>query len=543
MDDLPESPQNSLEPGCATPLVSGRGYQLVAASPEGLPAHVRIVSGSRTRRFEIDPADGRRLIRAPAGTATLACDGPGSIRVLPVGVIAVKLATLGARARGLRTGGLRSIVTTARLAARGQFREILRRIWRQTGELSPPAMPLPADLPKRRPILGNPPRMAIVGPVPTAGGAQFCQYELAVGLRDRGIVEPVVFAPAEGALSTRYAEAGIECRTSGRPIEQMLDAADLSLAIEDLGKRLRNARIDIVFANTLSAFHAIEAGRREGIPCVLNPRESERDFFSDRSAVVESRALAAFEMANRVIFVAESTRQVWAEFDRGHFAVIQDALGPAAIRPGTIPKAQARATLGIGGDERLVLCVGTVTARKGQLDLIRAFARLDTGIARKLRVAIVGDRGGEYSKRCAAEIAALPDAQQARIRVVAETTDMADWYAAADIFALCSRYESYPRVILEAMAHGLAIVATPVYGVREQIRDRLDGLFYEPGDFRALGKILEDFAKDASLVARLSTQAGRRLAELPGFDAMITRYAREIDAAVTSSDSAVPASR
>ena len=525
------------------PLVSGRWYDLAATSPEGLPAHVRIVSGSRIRRLEVDPADGRRPIQAPAGVATLACDGPGVVRVLPLGAIAVGLTTLRARARGLRRGGLRSIATTARLVARGQFREILRRIRRQAGELSPAAMSVPADLPKRRPTVGNPPRMAIVGPALTAGGAQFCQYELAVGLRNRGIVEPIIFAPAEGALSKLYAAARIECRSSGRPIEQMLDEADLSLAIADLGNRLQSARIDIVFANTLSAFHAIEAGRRAGIPCVLNPRESERDFFSDRSAVVESRALGAFGMANRVIFVAEPTCQVWSEFDRGHFCVVQDALGPAAIRPGTVPKARARATLGIGEGERLILCVGTVTARKGQIDLIRAFSRLDAGIIRRLRLAIVGDRGGEYSKRCAAEIAILPDAYRARVRVVAETSDVADWYAAADIFALCSRYESYPRVILEAMAHGLAIVATPVYGVREQIRDRLDGLFYEPGDFRALGKILGDLATDDSLVTRLSAQAARRLAELPDFDAMIARYAREIDAAVTSSDSAGPARR
>ena len=543
MDDHSDSMPGVLAPGMSMQIGPEDRLEATPASPDGLPAYIRISSSAGIQRFEIDVADGRRMIRTAHGPATLTCEGPGPVRLRRVTPLVAAMSDLRGRVVTLGAGGTRSIATAAKLLARGHLSEIMRRVRRQPGRDRPSGATVPDDLPVRRRPMRPRPRLAIVGPAPVAGGAQFCQFELAVGLRTNHHVDPIVFLPGEGPLMSLYAAAGIECRPSGLPVERALDEQDLSRCIADLAHRLRDVDADIVLANTLSAFHAIEAGRRAGLACILNPRESERDFFSDRSADVEARALGAFAMADRVVFVAEATRQAWAEFDGGHFSVVPDALGPAAVVPGRVPREDARRKLGVAGNERLVVCVGTVTARKGQVDLVRAYARLDASIAGRLQVAFVGDRGGDYSKRCSAEAAALPAESQARIRFVPETVEVADWYAAADVFVLCSRHESYPRVILEAMSHGLAIVSTPVYGVREQLRDGLDGCFYEPGDFRKLAEILARLATDDALAAQLSAAARRRLSDLQGYDSMIEGYSREIGLALTSSGIAGPASR
>ena len=41
--------------------------------------------------------------------------------------------------------------------------------------------------------------------------------------------------------------------------------------------------------------------------------------------------------------------------------------------------------------------------------------------------------------------------------------------------------ESFPRVVLEAMAYELPIVTTPVYGIAEQVREGVNAMFYSPG--------------------------------------------------------------
>ena len=54
--------------------------------------------------------------------------------------------------------------------------------------------------------------------------------------------------------------------------------------------------------------------------------------------------------------------------------------------------------------------------------------------------------------------------------MIPETGDTAAYWQAADVFCCTSRVESYPLVILEAMAAGLPIVTTPVHGIAEQVR-------------------------------------------------------------------------
>ena len=53
---------------------------------------------------------------------------------------------------------------------------------------------------------------------------------------------------------------------------------------------------------------------------------------------------------------------------------------------------------------------------------------------------------------------------------------------AADVVVLPSRYESFGLVMVEAMMHGKPLVSTDTSGVREVVRNGVDGLLVEPGD-------------------------------------------------------------
>src|SRR4029079_643925 len=98
-------------------------------------------------------------------------------------------------------------------------------------------------------------------------------------------------------------------------------------------------------------------------------------------------------------------------------------------------------------------------------------------------------------------------------------------YQAADVFACTSRVESFPRVVLEAMAYGLPVVSTRVFGIAEQVGENVNALLYEPGDAARLADHLQRLIVDDALRERLQTQSPHVLATLNTFEEMIAAYA------------------
>ena len=86
--------------------------------------------------------------------------------------------------------------------------------------------------------------------------------------------------------------------------------------------------------------------------------------------------------------------------------------------------------------------------------------------------------------------------------------------AAADVFALPSRWEGQPLILQEALRAGRPIVATDVGGVRDLTGDDA-ALLVPPGDPAALGQAVLAVLDDAGLGKRLSAAAESRAAELP----------------------------
>ena len=74
--------------------------------------------------------------------------------------------------------------------------------------------------------------------------------------------------------------------------------------------------------------------------------------------------------------------------------------------------------------------------------------------------------------------------------------DSATFLADLDLFAMVSEPGGCPNASLEAMAAGLAVVATDVGGAREQIIDGQTGLLVPRGDEKALGEAIASLAKD-----------------------------------------------
>jgi glycosyltransferase involved in cell wall biosynthesis len=80
-----------------------------------------------------------------------------------------------------------------------------------------------------------------------------------------------------------------------------------------------------------------------------------------------------------------------------------------------------------------------------------------------------------------------------------------------DAFVSASRSEAFPLAVLEAMAHGLPVVATAVGGVPEQIRDGETGLLVPPDDPDAIARAVIRLHDDAGLRSRLGSAAAAQV--------------------------------
>ncbi len=160
------------------------------------------------------------------------------------------------------------------------------------------------------------------------------------------------------------------------------------------------------------------------------------------------------------------------------------------------------------GPCRLVF-LGRIDASKGLPELLEALAseRL-VGLDWQARVAGLG--AIETFQRRAA---ALGLADRVRISDWVPEHEARRLLAEADVFVLPSHHEGLSMAMLEALAFGLAVIATPVGATEEAVVDGVSGLLVPPGDVAALAEALARVISDRRLRERLQREARRRFEE------------------------------
>ena len=360
-------------------------------------------------------------------------------------------------------------------------------------------------------------------------GAPYSQLELTVRLKEQGVIEPIVYCPEDGPLRAAYEARGIAVEVFEHPLQGARASAAYEAAIARFGEWISGLNVELVYGNTRQTFYAIDAAKRLGLPSIWNPRESESwlTYFDFLGPDVALRAHGCVAYPYKVIFVSDATRQRCAEFETHHnFMTIHTGLDRDRFAATLGSRAAARLELGLAPNDVAVLLVGTVCERKGQLDLIEAVARLDEGVANMVRCFVVGDRANDYSEQVNRAREALPAARRSRVEIVQATPDTGLYYAASDVFVCTSRVESFPRVILEAMAAGLPIITTPVYGISEQVRENVNALWYAPGDTAGLAAHIQKLCREPDLRDRLARNSRHVLDTLNDFDEMVAEYGR-----------------
>jgi glycosyltransferase involved in cell wall biosynthesis len=157
-----------------------------------------------------------------------------------------------------------------------------------------------------------------------------------------------------------------------------------------------------------------------------------------------------------------------------------------------------------------ILAVGRLVAKKGYPVLLQAVSHLAAeGIP--VRCEIIG--GGELADKLTAHLQRLDLAGIVTLSGARTHQQIAQAYRHADVFVQASVVlpdgdrDGIPNSLLEAMASGLAVVASRVAGIPEIVTDALTGLLVAPADADALAAALRRLAHDSTLRAALGAAA------------------------------------
>lgn len=268
----------------------------------------------------------------------------------------------------------------------------------------------------------------------------------------------------------------------------------------DMIARRLAGRLDLVHINLSAAGSTYRklavAGlaRLLGVPYVVHLHSGRYPRFWASSPTPLRRLIARmFAGSTRIVVLG----RVWADFvarewpsTSNRIAVIPNA-APASVTD--VPERE--------GPLRIVF-LGRLGAKKGTPELVRALAALSDAPA--WCAVLAGDGAVEETRQAIADLG------------LSDRIDLPGWLgpeavsallAGADILVLPSHEENLPMVVIEAMASGTAVVATPVGAVEEIVRNGETGLIVPVGDEAALAGALGRLLADDALRERLAGSA------------------------------------
>ncbi len=201
---------------------------------------------------------------------------------------------------------------------------------------------------------------------------------------------------------------------------------------------------------------------------------------------------------------------------RREATILHNCFPPSRLETDGRPREAIRAAMGWPEEACVFLMPARMSPEKGHDVLLEALARAEAPRDGVLFF-LAGDGPLLEAHRRAVRRAGLQD----RVRFGGFRRDLPALYKAADVFLMCSRYESLPLSIREGMTASLPVLATDVGGIGEAVDHGDSGLLVPPEDPAALAEALAALARDADLRRRLGARGRRIIDERFHYEAWI----------------------
>jgi len=350
-------------------------------------------------------------------------------------------------------------------------------------------------------------------------GAERSLALLARGLKKRGH-EVAVTTPGPWSIGADLEAVGVEVATipvrpcwlvqyGPQPLwRQTARVARYALpgrGYRDLRSWLDALDPDVVHVNCLPHLRGAAAARSLGLPVVWHIREilppgPRRRWFAGHLRAASTRIVA----------VSEAVARWLREEDLGGLVeVIHNGADPPTD---SVDREAVWGRFDFPSEAVVVGLFSQLVAHKGALDFVRA-AHMAAARNSHLHFLIAGSGRPAFSEQLRGEIAAGPAAE--RIRLVPPQDEIWPLLAAVDVVALTTLWpDPLPRVVMEAMAVGLPVVAYDGGGVPEMIAAGETGVVLPSGDVEGLGAAMLELAGDGEQRRRLGDAGCRRARRL-----------------------------
>lgn len=300
---------------------------------------------------------------------------------------------------------------------------------------------------------------------------------------DREIVNALIAQGHSVAVTELTGQFPGPDQTAAQAVEAALNAIESNSSVI----------VDGLVLGGLPESFAPHAQRLELIALVHHPLCLESGLSPQAAEALQQREKQALSYCRKVIATSEHTRLQLAALDLYQDTVI-------TVEPGCAP-----APLSTGGhaDQIELICVGSITPRKGQDVLVEALSQIsDDAPAWHCQLIGSTELAPAFAQNVSQQIEHANLAHRVTLAGALEAAALTQAYATADCLILPSRYEGYGMVVTEAIARGLPIITTTAGALVDTLPPHA-GIAVNPNDAAALKVAIQSFLSDALLQQRL----------------------------------------
>jgi glycosyltransferase involved in cell wall biosynthesis/GT2 family glycosyltransferase len=327
---------------------------------------------------------------------------------------------------------------------------------------------------------------------------------------------------AEGSLLNDARSRGLIVRVLPHLVREVNPWKD-AMVIFQLVRLLKRERFDVLHTHSSKAgIVGRLAARIAGVPHVVHTVHGWgfHDHMHPAVRGVYIFLEKVFERwTDRLVSVSRRTTTVGLENGIGgadSYRLIRSGIPFERFRADASRRERARMRLDIDSDDIVIGSVGRLSPQKNPLDFVATAAAL-LKHRDDLLFLYVGDGPLRPKVTRALEDAGVGD----RVRLLGLRDDVPDILCAMDIFVLTSLWEGLPRVVPQALAGGVPVVAYNIAGIEEAVIEGRNGFLVPPGDVDELVERIDRLLRDASLLRELGRRAGEEFDESFTEDRMI----------------------